>query len=294
MDFVNRENQKLSEFAEWNQAPPSMRRASQVERERKERIENAKQAAQDRDEIYVSPPPSPRTNATWLEQREIDARRQENQHYADVKKDIRSQIRDIRRTIQQMMTQNKDLPDIEKLGRHEFDLDLEEQNRLQAEGEAEIKKVREDIEFDNLAKLYLREKIKEECWDNMQIKGRALQAFNSSLEVSNFPLRERTLAILNMIKTVTTRRSIEVREAKIRKELVEKPSKPASREEGDEEEAVEDDGQEHPSISGSLGAEYGGANELFYNQFDLHTREQKVSQIVLLEVRHYIKTVWML
>lgn len=283
MDFVNRENQKLTEFAEWNQAPPSMRRASQVERERKERIENAKQAAQDRDEIYVSPPPSPRTNATWLEQREIDARRQENQHYADVKKDIRSQIRDIRRTIQQMMTQNKDLPDIEKLGRHEFDLDLEEQNRLQAEGEAEIKKVREDIEFDNLAKLYLREKIKEECWDNMQIKGRALQAFNSSLEVSNFPLRERTLALLNMIKTVTTRRSIEVREAKIRKELVEKPTKPASREEGDEEEAVEDDGQEHPSISGSLGAEYGGANELFYNQFDLHTREQKVSQIVLLE-----------
>merc|ERR1712154_468237 len=142
---------------------------------------------------------------------------------------------------------------------------------------------REDIEFDNLAKLYLREKIKEECWDNMQVKGRALQAFNSSLEVSNFPLRERTLALIHMIKTVSTRRSIEVREAKIRKELVEKPTKPASREEGDEEEAVEDDGQEHPSISGSLGAEYGGANELFYNQFDLHTREQKVSQIVLLE-----------
>ena len=40
-----------------------------------------------------------------------------------------------------MMAQNQDLPDIEKLGRHEFDLDLEEQNRLQAEGDAEIQRV---------------------------------------------------------------------------------------------------------------------------------------------------------
>lgn len=39
------------------------------------------------------------------------------------------------------MIQNNDLPDIEKLSRNEFDLDLEEQNRLQAEGEAEIQKV---------------------------------------------------------------------------------------------------------------------------------------------------------
>ena len=46
-----------------------------------------------------------------------------------------------------MMRDNKDLPDIEKLGRHEFDLDLEEQNRLQAEGEAEIKKVDFGFEY---------------------------------------------------------------------------------------------------------------------------------------------------
>lgn len=39
------------------------------------------------------------------------------------------------------MAQNKDLPEIEKLGRHEFDLDLEEQTRLQLEGEAEVQKV---------------------------------------------------------------------------------------------------------------------------------------------------------
>ncbi|GFO10121.1 cilia- and flagella-associated protein 43-like isoform x2 [Plakobranchus ocellatus] len=283
MDFVARENQKLSEFAEWSQKFPSNRRASEIEMERKARIDEAKQAAQDNDEIYVSPPPSPRLNATWLEQREIDALRQENQQYSSVKHDLRTQIRDIRKTIQEMMAQNRDLPDIEKLGRHEFDLDLEEQNRLQAEGDAEIQRVREDIEFENLAKLYLREKIKEECWDKMKVKGRALQAFNSSLEVSNFPLRERPLEVVNEIKTIETRRRIEMREAEARKQLAELQAKPGTREEEGEGEDSEESNKEHPSISGSLGAQYGGGNKLFYSQFDLHTREQKVSQIVLLE-----------
>ena len=32
------------------------------------------------------------------------------------------------------------------------------------------------------------------------------------------------------------------------------------------------------------GALYGGGSDLFYSQFDLHTRDQKVGQIVLREV----------
>ena len=35
--------------------------------------------------------------------------------------------------------------------------------------------VREEIEFENLAKMYLREMIKRECWDEMVVKGRAVQ-----------------------------------------------------------------------------------------------------------------------
>ena len=34
----------------------------------------------------------------------------------------------------------------------------------------------------------------------------------------------------------------------------------------------------------TTGAQYGGGNELFYSQFELHSREQKINQIVLLEV----------
>ena len=40
-----------------------------------------------------------------------------------------------------MMTDNENVPDIEKLARHEFDLDVEEQARLQAEADAEVARV---------------------------------------------------------------------------------------------------------------------------------------------------------
>ena len=47
----------------------------------------------------------------------------------------------MRRTLKAMMHDNEGVTDIEKLNRYEFDLDVEEQARLQAEGEAEVSRV---------------------------------------------------------------------------------------------------------------------------------------------------------
>ena len=41
-------------------------------------------------------------------------------------------------------------------------------------------------------------------------------------------------------------------------------------------------------LSFSKGGLYGGGSELFYSQFELHTREQKMNQIVLLKVSEKI------
>jgi len=38
------------------------------------------------------------------------------------------------------------------------------------------------------------------------------------------------------------------------------------------------------------GAQYGGGSDLFYSQFELHTRQQKINQIVLLEVTTITQT----
>lgn len=40
-----------------------------------------------------------------------------------------------------MLKNNETLPDIERLNRHEFDLDIEEQLRLQAEADQEVERV---------------------------------------------------------------------------------------------------------------------------------------------------------
>lgn len=40
-----------------------------------------------------------------------------------------------------MMKTNEELPEIEQLGQHEFNLDTEEQQRLQEDGDGEVQKV---------------------------------------------------------------------------------------------------------------------------------------------------------
>lgn len=54
--------------------------------------------------------------------------------------------------LQDMMAENEDLLDIEKLARHEFDLDVEEQRQLQSQCEVEVHKVGSYLVWSLLAK----------------------------------------------------------------------------------------------------------------------------------------------
>ncbi|XP_021355562.1 cilia- and flagella-associated protein 43-like isoform X2 [Mizuhopecten yessoensis] len=306
MTIQKDEEEALGAMTDW--MPSVGSRPVSTTADKEDKVAKAMEMARETDEIYTTPTPVPPADATWLNIQSIENLKKEDNQFADVKQDLRMQIREMRRTIQGMLKQNEVLPDIEKLGRHEFDLDIEEQNRLQQEADAEVQRVEEEIEFDNLAKIYLREMIKKECWDEMKVKGRSIQAFRSTLEVSNFPMRERTLEMEKLLQTVTVRRQIEVAEIAARKAEIELPQKPTgtttAEDDAGENEDGDVDGKDKPSTTGSLensmentldqpislGAMFGGANELFYSQFDLHTREQKITQIILLEdALHRIK-----
>ena len=52
---------------------------------------------------------------------------------------------------------------------------------------------------------------------------------------------------------------------------------------GEEEEEEEDDQSVGLALHGSLGPKYNGESDLFYSQFELHTREEKMIQIVLIK-----------
>lgn len=74
-----------------------------------------------------------------------------------------------------MISTNEALPDIERLGRQEFILDTEEYQRMLSEEEKLINDVREEIEFTNLAVMFMREHVKRSCWDKMAVKGRTIK-----------------------------------------------------------------------------------------------------------------------
>ena len=81
-------------------------------------------------------------------------------------------------------------------------------------------KVREEIELENLAKMYLRHIIKKECWDSMIVKGCGVKGFHTPLVVTNYPMRERSPEELQELTFVTRQRKIECSEMELRKTIL--------------------------------------------------------------------------
>lgn len=246
-----------------------------------------------KDGIYTTPTPTPSEDATWLEKAVSETQREEAKKFAEIKRTLRQEIQELRQTVLQMMNDNQQAPEIERLDRHEYNLDVDQRQKLVLEGEEKIKQVREEIGLANLANQYLRDMIKKECWDAMVVKGRSVNAFHLPLSVSNYPMKERTKAELDEIQYVSNQRKIEQAECEASKDVVSGPTSARNtplvdeRHEFEDEDALaEDEGEktgDNPATSGSRGTAYGGDNELFQSQFQLHTVQQKLHQIVLLQ-----------
>ena len=121
-----------------------------------------------KDGIYTTPTPTPSEDATWLEKavsevwsvwkagnlREVlfytesfersilfQTQREEAKKFAEIKRKLRQEIQDLRQTVLQMMNDNQQAPEIERLDRHEYNLDVDQRQKLVLEGEEKIKQV---------------------------------------------------------------------------------------------------------------------------------------------------------
>ena len=74
-----------------------------------------------------------------------------------------------------MISANEELPEMEKLGCQAFILDTEEHRLMLVEEQIQIQQVKEEVELSILATRYLREQIKQECWDKMSVKGKTVK-----------------------------------------------------------------------------------------------------------------------
>ncbi|XP_075245567.1 cilia- and flagella-associated protein 43-like isoform X2 [Convolutriloba macropyga] len=235
---------------------------------------------------YRVPVPNLSSDPTCKELAEVAGIKEEDKSYEPMKREILSEIKYLRKQLEAMIEANEQAPDIEKLERSEFVLDTEEYARLKTDSDQQVAKAYESIELDNLAKMFVRSVMKQECWDNMTIKGKSLKGFARLLVVSNFPMKDRSEQEMEELHYVTRLRKVELAD-----QLASKHDK---KDDDDEEDnAGEDDpdgsgGQEgsggvYYSTDGSLSSKYGGHNDLLYHQLDIHSKEQKMNQIVLLK-----------
>uniref|UniRef100_A0A8C3UU72 Cilia- and flagella-associated protein 43 n=1 Tax=Catharus ustulatus TaxID=91951 RepID=A0A8C3UU72_CATUS len=228
---------------------------------------------------------------TWMGQKIQKVMREETRRFANQKEELQMGIKKLRETIQKMMHENEQVPDIEKLELWEFNLDLEEQERAQAEAEEDVVRARNELEMETLSYCYLQDLIKYECWDVMCVKERAVKCFHMDCQVSNYPLKERSKEELETLEKALQSKRTETADLKAQKKNLEVDSETAlSEEEGEKAAEVADDGAPH-CLSGSLSSQYGGNTFILYHQCDLHTKEQKLNQTILLkDVIYKVKT----
>ncbi|XP_058399929.1 cilia- and flagella-associated protein 43 [Diceros bicornis minor] len=235
----------------------------------------------------------------WIQQKSQEAIKNEVKLFSKKRREIKRGIKALAKTVLNMMEENETADNIAKLEQQEFGLDLEELERLHDESEEEVAKIRKDTEMHNLAKRYLAELIKEECWNSMAVKGRALKCFHIPYVVENFPMKERTDEELKELKRVLQQKKIETECLKLRKEIVEVQSaitliKKHHEEEDEEEEgdnvAVKDTNLPN-YLLGSLSTDFGVHASLLSSQLELHSREEKINQIILLkDIIYKVKT----
>ncbi|KAM7072607.1 cilia- and flagella-associated protein 43 isoform 1-T1 [Molossus nigricans] len=237
----------------------------------------------------------------WIQQKSQEAIKKEIKLFSNKRRELKRGIKALAKTVLNMMKENETIDNIAKLDQEEFGLDLEELERLQNQSEEELAKIKKDVEMHNLAKRYLAELIKEECWHSMAVKGRALKCFHIPYVVENFPMKERTEEELKEVNRVSQQKKIETECFKLRKEILEAQSPitmvKKHHEEEEEEEEEEDMAVRDTSLPnymlGSLCTDFGVHASLLSSQLELHSREEKINQIILLkDIIYKVKTVF--
>ncbi|XP_009697789.1 PREDICTED: WD repeat-containing protein 96, partial [Cariama cristata] len=278
------ENAVLKSMAEWQFGSESTSESLPEEKFKEAPLKSSNVDVTEEDGNITSLYSASTNDMTWIGQKIKKVIREETQRFANQKIELQMGIKKLRKTIQKMMYENEHVPDTEKLEQQEFNLDVEEQDRVQAEAEQEVARVRKEIEMENLANCYLQDVIKHECWDAMCVKGRAVKCFHMACEVKNYPLKERSEEELETLEKVLQLKKTETAVLKVQKKNLEIESEPVLyKEEGEKAEEVMADDSASYCLIGSLSSQYGGDTSILYHQWDLHTREQKVNQIVLLK-----------
>lgn len=102
---------------------------------------------------------------------------------------LASEVDSLRKKIRILVEHNNQAPDLEKLDRGEFCIDIEERNAIAAKSKEQCDALRAEIERENVARQLVRDRLIKEFWEPMRGKGCQITSLMSNLSVSNYPER---------------------------------------------------------------------------------------------------------
>ncbi|XP_061915201.1 cilia- and flagella-associated protein 43 isoform X2 [Entelurus aequoreus] len=188
---------------------------------------------------------------------ESEVLREEDMKDYETKKRLTEKMEEIRHVIQEMIRENESVPEMERLELKEFNVDDEKQRRHDVMMEEEVATVREKIQMEILERCYLRDLLKRDCWDSLQVKDRAV--------------KERPQKELDDLKRVEN-----IRKRELAADVTPQPKVGADQQAEEVFEALS-------AVASSYSAELELSHPHLYDQFSLRITEQKRNQIVLLQ-----------
>jgi hypothetical protein len=131
-----------------------------------------------------------------------------------VKSEMRKKIAVFREKLRQLLATNERVPDLEKMDRSEFVIDIEGRDALTAQGDERAQQVKNVIEEENIGIDLVSERIKQECWESMETQAQDLVAFQRDTCVANMPIIKQDKQYKRQLAVVVMQRRVELREVR--------------------------------------------------------------------------------
>ena len=131
-----------------------------------------------------------------------------------VKSEMRKKIAVFREKLRQLLATNERVPELEKMDRNEFVIDLAGRDAMVAEGDARAQAVKDAILQENVGIDLICDRIKKECWDSMETHAQDLFSFQRDTCVANMPIIKQDKKYKRQLQIVVMQRRVELREVR--------------------------------------------------------------------------------
>ncbi|KAI9094382.1 hypothetical protein DFS34DRAFT_665339 [Phlyctochytrium arcticum] len=207
--------------------------------------------------------------------------------------DIPGRLQTLKDRLLKAIAKNESLPPLEQLDREEFVLDYEERDRLLGQADGKVELVRRQIEEQNSRKRIIGMRIKQECWDSMQVVGQAIKSFHPDpltgrpTTITNYPIRKRHEAVAEKLNRVMLLRKVGMLVASATAKVVQKKGTrdvdlsnelDVSETENEATPQSKDTAATSPSAPATT-----PLPPLLFTPFELTTNDRRRTQLVLLE-----------